>query len=167
MSVSLYAFTCGELEGEFGRVMEGAEGRVTMPIPVFLIEHPKGQVLFDSGLHPDCQHDPVGRLGERMTSIYRIRFAPGEEISARLEAIDRDPSRIDFIVNSRLGLIPLVTVTGPAGADLAGAGFCGVGSARLAVLGSPIAGQGGRWRLCGAGAPPAFAGASSTGCQTR
>ena len=100
MSVSLYAFTCGELEGEFGRVMEGAEGHVTMPIPVFLIEHPKGRVLFDSGLHPDCQHDPVGRLGERMTSIYKIRFAPGEEISARLEAIDRDPSRIQFIVNS-------------------------------------------------------------------
>jgi N-acyl homoserine lactone hydrolase len=100
MSVSLYAFTCGALEGEFSRVMEGAEGRVTMPIPVFLIEHPKGRVLFDSGLHPDCQHDPVGRLGERMTSIYEIRFAPGEEISARLEAIDRDPTRIDFIINS-------------------------------------------------------------------
>jgi N-acyl homoserine lactone hydrolase len=65
MSISLYAFTCGELEGEFGRVMEGAEGRITVPIPVFLIEHPKGRVLFDSGLHPDCQHDPGGRLGER------------------------------------------------------------------------------------------------------
>ena len=99
MSVSLYAFTCGALEGEFSRVMEGAEGRVTMPIPVFLFEHPKGRVLFDSGLHPDCQHDPVGRLGERMTSIYEIRFAPGEEIRARLEAIDRDPTRIDSIIN--------------------------------------------------------------------
>src|ERR1700749_2726935 len=35
-----------------------------------------------------------------MSSIYEIRFAPGDEISARLEAIDRDPSRIDSIINS-------------------------------------------------------------------
>ena len=79
-----------------------------MPIPVFLIEHPKGRVLFDSGLHPDCQHDPGGRLGERMTSIYKIRFASGEEISARLEAIDRDPSRIDFIVNSGISILTML-----------------------------------------------------------
>jgi glyoxylase-like metal-dependent hydrolase (beta-lactamase superfamily II) len=102
MSVALYAFTCGELEGEFGRVMEGGEGRIAMPVPVFLIEHPKGRVLFDTGLHPDCQHDPVGRLGDRMAGLYTIRFHPGEEISARLEAIDRDPARIDLIVNSHL-----------------------------------------------------------------
>ena len=34
MSIALYAFTCGALEGELGRVMEGAEGRVTMPIRI-------------------------------------------------------------------------------------------------------------------------------------
>ena len=102
MTVSLYAFTCGELEGEFSRLMTGAEGRITLPIPVFLIEHPKGRVLFDSGLHPDCQHDPAGRLGERMASLFRISFAPGEEISARLQAVDRDPARIDLLINSHL-----------------------------------------------------------------
>jgi hypothetical protein len=58
MSVKLYAFTCGWLTGEFGRLMEGGEGDITVPIPVFLIEHPKGRALFDTGLHPDCQHYP-------------------------------------------------------------------------------------------------------------
>jgi hypothetical protein len=43
MSLSLYALTCGHLEGEFGRLMEGGEGNITVPIPVFLIEHPKGR----------------------------------------------------------------------------------------------------------------------------
>jgi N-acyl homoserine lactone hydrolase len=102
MSLSVYAFTCGRLEGEFGRLMEGGEGRIAMPVPVFLIEHPKGQVLFDTGLHPDCQHDPVGRLGKRMADLFKIGFCPGEEIGARLEAIDRDPARIDLIINSHL-----------------------------------------------------------------
>jgi N-acyl homoserine lactone hydrolase len=82
--------------------MEGGEGDISMPVPVFLIEHPKGSVLFDTGLHPDCQRDPVGRLGERMADLYKVRFHPGEAIGERLEAIDRDPARIDLIVTSHL-----------------------------------------------------------------
>jgi N-acyl homoserine lactone hydrolase len=100
MTIKLYAFTCGTVTGEFGRLMEGGEGDITLPIPVFLIEHPKGRALFDSGLHPDCQHDPAKRLGERLAGLFRIAFAPGEEVSARLAAIDRDPGRIDLVINS-------------------------------------------------------------------
>ena len=44
MTVKLYAFTCGTVTGEFAHLMEGAEGDITVPIPVFLIEHPKGLV---------------------------------------------------------------------------------------------------------------------------
>ena len=100
MSVKLFAFTCGTVTGEFGRLMEGGEGDITVPVPVFLIEHPKGRALFDTGLHADCQHDPAGRLGERLTSLFRIGFRPGEEVSARLEAIDRDPAKVDLLINS-------------------------------------------------------------------
>ena len=100
MSVKLYAFTCGRLTGEFARLMEGGEGEITVPVPVDLIEHPKGRALFDTGLHSDCQHDPAGRLGEHMTRQFRIGFPPGEEISARLEGIDRDPGKIDLVVTN-------------------------------------------------------------------
>ena len=100
MTVKLYAFTCGTVTGEFAHLMEGGEGDITVPIPVFLIEHPKGRALFDTGLHPDCQHDPAGRLGSRLAGLFRIGFQPGEEVSARLEAIDRDPGKIDLIINS-------------------------------------------------------------------
>src|SRR5580693_3254819 len=78
----------------------GGEGDITVPIPVFLIEHPKGRVLFDTGLHPDCQHDPAGRLGPRLAGLFRIAFLPGEEVSARLEVIDRDPGNADLIITS-------------------------------------------------------------------
>ena len=100
MTVKLYAFTCGTVTGEFAHLMEGGEGDITVPIPVFLIEHPRGRALFDTGLHPDCQHDPAGRLGPRLSGLFRIGFKPGEEVSARLEAIDRDPARIDLVINS-------------------------------------------------------------------
>jgi N-acyl homoserine lactone hydrolase len=100
MTIKLYAFTCGTLMGEFARLMEGGEGEITVPIPVFLIEHPKSRILFDTGLHPDCQHDPPGRLGTQMAELFRIGFRPGEEISARLEAIGRDPGKVNLIINS-------------------------------------------------------------------
>ena len=51
MTVKLYAFTCGTVTGEFAHLMEGGEGDITVPIPVFLIEHPRGRALFDTGLH--------------------------------------------------------------------------------------------------------------------
>ena len=100
MTVKLYAFTCGAVTGEFAHLMEGGEGDITVPVPVFLVEHPKGRALFDTGLHPDCQHDPAERLGERLAGLFRIGFQPGEEISARLQAIHRDPGKIDLIINS-------------------------------------------------------------------
>jgi len=100
MTIKLCAFTCGTVTGEFARLMDGGEGDITMPVPVFLIEHPKGRALFDTGLHPDCQRDTAGRLGARLAGLFRIEFKPGEEVSARLEAIDRDPGKIDLVINS-------------------------------------------------------------------
>jgi N-acyl homoserine lactone hydrolase len=100
MKIRLYAFTCGTVTGEFGRLMQGGEGDITLPIPVYLIEHPNGVALFDTGLHPDCQQDPSGRLGARLAGLFRIAFVAGEEISARLAAIGRDPAQVDLLINS-------------------------------------------------------------------
>src|SRR5689334_25311517 len=92
MTVNLYAFTCGTVTGEFAHLMEGGEGDITVPVPVFLVEHPKGRALFDTGLHPDCQHDPVGRLGSRLAGCSVSAFnparrsAPGSKRSTEIPA---------------------------------------------------------------------------------
>ena len=118
MGIRLYAMTCGWLTGELGRLMEGGEGEVELPIPSYLIEHPKGTALFDTGLHPACQHDPAARVGPRLGSLFRFNYHPGEEVSARLAGLGRDPARIDLIITSHLhfdhvggnALIPNATV---------------------------------------------------------
>lgn len=102
MTVKLYAMTCGHLTGQLARLMEGGEGEALLPIPAYLIEHAKGTALFDTGMHPDCQRDPVARVGRHVVKMFGFDYSPGEEVSARLEAIGRDPARIDFIVNSHL-----------------------------------------------------------------
>ena len=100
MVLKVYALTCGWLEGDFGRLMEGGEGRVRLPIPAYLIEHPKGTALFDTGMHPDCQHDPAGRLGPRLAGLFAFDYHPGEEIGARLRALGHDPGGVDLLINS-------------------------------------------------------------------
>jgi N-acyl homoserine lactone hydrolase len=118
VSIKLYAMTCGWLTGDLGRLMEGGEGEAALPIPAYLIEHPKGTALFDTGMHPACQHDPAARVGSRIASLFRFDYRSGEEISARLAALGRDPARIDLIITSHLhfdhvggnALIPNATV---------------------------------------------------------
>jgi len=100
VSLSVYALSCGWVEGELGYLMEGGEGRIRLPIPSYLIEHPKGTALFDTGMHPDCQHDPATRVGARIAGLFAFDYHPGEEIGARLAALDRDPAKIDLVINS-------------------------------------------------------------------
>jgi glyoxylase-like metal-dependent hydrolase (beta-lactamase superfamily II) len=118
MTVKLYAMTCGHVIGKLGYLIEGGEGEARLPVPAYLIEHEKGTALFDTGMHPDVQHDPVARIGDRVSGLFRFDYSPGEEISRRLEAIGRDPARIDLVVSSHLhfdhvggnALIPNATV---------------------------------------------------------
>ncbi len=100
MHLNVYAFTCGWLEGDLGHLMAGGEGRIRLPIPAYLIEHPKGTALFDTGMHPQCQHDPAGRVGARIAGLFAFDYRAGEEIAARLTALGRDPARVDLVINS-------------------------------------------------------------------
>src|SRR6476646_6825012 len=103
MTVKLYAMTCGRLIGPFGHLMEGGEGDIALPIPSYLIEHPKGRALYDTGMHPDCRTNPAGRLGERVLKLFDFRhYGPDDDVKSRLESIDRDPGKIDYVINSHL-----------------------------------------------------------------
>ena len=62
MTAKLFAMTCGYLNGPFDALMEGGEGRIDLPIPSFLIEHPKGRALYDTGMHPELRTNAQGRL---------------------------------------------------------------------------------------------------------
>ena len=102
MTVKLHAFTCGTLTGALGNLMAGGEGDITVPVPAYFIEHPKGRAVFDTGLHPDLMHDPEQRLGKRLAAMFRVGFRPGEDVASRLETIDRDPGKIDLLIASHL-----------------------------------------------------------------
>lgn len=65
--LQIYALCCGYLA--FDRHLffpDHAPGmRMTIPVSSYLLIHPKGRLLFDTGVHCQVITDPVGRLGAR------------------------------------------------------------------------------------------------------
>lgn len=101
MSLKLYAFTCGWVTMPLKLVLGQGEGWLRMPIPAYLIDHPKGRVLFDSGLHLDMAADADAYLGGA-AKIFRVEFATGEAAGAWLERLEIGAEGVDFLVNSHL-----------------------------------------------------------------
>lgn len=97
----LYALTCGWLTGHTGGFLAGEPGRLRVPVPSYLIEHPRGLALFDSGLHPETGRDPVARLGAK-AGLFDVELREHENIAARLHEIHVDPARVTHLINSHL-----------------------------------------------------------------
>lgn len=105
MSVRLHAMTCGWLTMATGTFLKGEKGYVAVPVPSYVIDHPKGVVMFDTGLTPDISSPDVlvreRALGNRAARV-RPTYLPGEDAASRLKAAGIDPARIQYLVTSHL-----------------------------------------------------------------
>jgi len=99
--VRLFALTCGWLTGPTAGFLEGEKGRLRVPVPVYLIDHPRGRVLFDSGMHPDAGLDAAARLGPA-ASVFQVELGRDDDVHGRLASLGVDGARVDYLVNSHL-----------------------------------------------------------------
>src|SRR5215471_11974908 len=97
----LLALTCGWLTGPLANFLAGEHGRIRVPVPSFAIDHPKGLVLFDTGMHPTCHSDPVARLGD-IARFYTVEVGADDTVAARLERCDLAADRVRHLINSHL-----------------------------------------------------------------
>ncbi len=92
---------CGWLTGALGLFLRGLEGRLRVPVPAYRIEHPRGTVLFDTGMHPDVARDPEGRLGF-LAKVFEVEMSDDDPVARQLALRDTDPERVDLVIVSHL-----------------------------------------------------------------
>jgi glyoxylase-like metal-dependent hydrolase (beta-lactamase superfamily II) len=101
---SIHALCGGMIELDrssfFSDVAPGT--RITIPVMCFLISHPRGHVLVDTGVHRQALTDPVGRMGERRASLFGMRSAPTDEVVSQLALLGLAPGDVRYVVNSHL-----------------------------------------------------------------
>ena len=102
--VVLHALSGGRLDTRRAMLFvdAGPDETMTLPIGCWLVEHPRGRLLFDTGLHPDAAADPVGRLGRGVARRFAVTSAPGDDAVASLARLGVAADDVTHVVNSHL-----------------------------------------------------------------
>lgn len=102
-AMHLYCMCGGTLTFDQGvfTYQRGMGTRVEVPTPIFLIDHPKGKVLFETGLHPNVAVDPEGHWGPR-AHAWNPRMTPEQAASHQLGALGVSPDEIRYVILSCL-----------------------------------------------------------------
>ena len=74
---------------------------IELPVSCFLLRHPQGNVLFDTGCHPSVAEDPVAHWGG-MAKIMTPIMPPGVNVLTGLAGIGFSADDVDVVVCSHL-----------------------------------------------------------------
>ena len=101
--MQLYCFCGGWLtyDQSIMTFMQGAGTQIEVPTLFFLIDHPEGKVLFETGLHPTLAIDPVAHWGERAKDL-KPRMTPEQAVDRQLATLGLGPDDIRYVVMSCL-----------------------------------------------------------------
>lgn len=98
--MKLYFFESGKLFCEKSKLTlnQGVGKIVESPIGFFVIQHPKGTVLFDTGLPLECLNTPEMIIPE----AYSVEFTQEQYVTERLKTIGLTPEDITHLVLSHM-----------------------------------------------------------------
>jgi len=99
----LYVFSSGWLTIDKSALQTGGTGKITLPVAFFLIKHPKGNVLFETGNNDKIITDPTywGPLAQMLSPESR---SPGVAIDTQLDKIGVKPSDINYVILGHMHL---------------------------------------------------------------
>lgn len=100
--VRLHMMSTGMMESPLGGFLEGEVGTLRYPVPVFVIEHPRGLVAVDAGLHPDLSTGSE-RLGP-LDGPFRVQL-PSDgtgTVGAQFASAGFDPAEIRHVIVTHL-----------------------------------------------------------------
>jgi glyoxylase-like metal-dependent hydrolase (beta-lactamase superfamily II) len=101
--MKLYVFSSGWLHIDKAALQTGATGKIAVPVAFFLIKHPKGNILFETGNNDKVITDPTywGPLAAMLTPESRTADLA---IDAQLGKIGMKPSDINYVILGHMHL---------------------------------------------------------------
>ena len=97
-ALSLTALDSGRLTVDAAEQALGATGECSIPFPAFLIEHPRGPVLFDTGLSPRAYDEPAHYFAGR--EHLASGFTPEKRIDRQLATLGLSTTDVRHVVLS-------------------------------------------------------------------
>ncbi len=74
----------------------------TVPVLSFLVHHPRGRLLFDTGVHCRARLDSLARLGPERVKRLTVKSREGDDVVPQLGALGLAPDDVRYVANSHL-----------------------------------------------------------------
>src|SRR5256885_7421963 len=102
--ISVFALCTGSIELDRASMLADlAAGQAgTVPVLSFLVEHPRGRLLFGAGVHGQARLDPVGRLGRGRVERLTVKSKEGDDAVPQLARLGLKPDDVRYVANSHL-----------------------------------------------------------------
>lgn len=100
----LYAFHAGDERSDMAQLIPfdpDVGKKVEIPYSFFLIEHPEGYVLFDSGAHRDFISNPQSRIGDAANE-WEVILKDGDDVVSKLATVGVSPNDVRHVALSHL-----------------------------------------------------------------
>ncbi len=101
----LYAFHCGTERSDravFDPFDPRVGEKILSPYFLYLVQHPQGWVLIDTGLHPALRTDPHGYLGAAADSFSVERLTEDDDVVSKLAMLGLSPDDVHHVVQTHL-----------------------------------------------------------------
>ncbi len=82
--------------------LRGKSKKLWVPVSSYLIEHPKGIILVDTGWHEEIRTNQKKHLGRFAYSMFQGRLNEGDSISEKLSSCGLESEDIDYVLLTHL-----------------------------------------------------------------
>jgi glyoxylase-like metal-dependent hydrolase (beta-lactamase superfamily II) len=102
--IQLFALCTGHIELDRASMLDDlAAGQPwTVPVMSILVAHPRGRLLFDTGIHAQTRVDPIGRMGAERARRLVVKSTDGEDVVSQLALLGLGPDDVRYVANSHL-----------------------------------------------------------------
>ena len=104
--IKMYVTTSGELELDQGwlTAMTNIGTRIDIPVPMYIIDHPRGLVVFDTGMSVDVVPDNGAEYWGPVSQAFTPTMTRDQGIDERLQQIGKSASDVKYVIHSHFHL---------------------------------------------------------------